>query len=79
MNTRIYNAVLSGVADNSISFSDFQNLIIDLDFEYQRQEESHVIYRHKTYKVKMNIQRDGNKAKNYQVRQLRNIIQKYNL
>jgi len=76
MNTKIYDAVKRGTSDNNINFADFQNLIIDLEFEYQRQEGSHIMYRHKKHKVKMNIQRDGNKAKDYQVRQLRNIIKK---
>ncbi|MDR0220320.1 MAG: type II toxin-antitoxin system HicA family toxin [Lachnospiraceae bacterium] len=79
MNTKVYDAVKSGTADNNISFTDFQNLIVDLGFEYQRQEGSHMIYRHKKHRVIMNIQRDGNKAKDYQVRQLRNIIKKYSL
>jgi predicted RNA binding protein YcfA (HicA-like mRNA interferase family) len=79
MNTKAYDAVKNGIADNNINFTDFQNLIIDLGFEYQRQEGSHIIYRHKEHKVKMNIQRDGNKAKGYQVRQLRKIITTYGL
>jgi predicted RNA binding protein YcfA (HicA-like mRNA interferase family) len=79
MDIKVYNAVKNGNADNNISFADFQNLIIDLGFEYQRQDGSHIIYRHKEHKVIMNIQRDGSKAKDYQVRQLRNIIKKYGL
>ena len=74
-----YNAIVSGRADNNIKFSDFQNLIIDLGFEFQRQEGSHRIYRHPIHRISMNIQSDGSKAKGYQVRQLRTIIKKYGL
>ena len=79
MNKKVYNAVVSGRADNNISFADFQNLIVDLGFKYQRQEGSHKTYRHMDYRVNMNIQPDGNKAKGYQVRQLRSLIKKYSL
>jgi len=79
MKSKIYNAVMSGQSDNNIPYTDFQNLIIDLGFEFQRQEGSHRIYRHPIYKVNMNIQAGGNKAKGYQVRQLKAIIKKYNM
>ena len=79
MKCKVYNAVMSGQADNNISYADFQNLVVDLGFEYQRQDGSHRIYRHHVYGVKMNIQPDGNKAKGYQVKQLRALIRKYSL
>ena len=79
MNKKVYNAVKSGRADDNINFSDFRNLIVDLGFECQRQEGSHRMYRHMIYREKMNIQQDGNKAKGYQVRQLRKIMKKYNM
>ena len=79
MKPKIYNAVTSGKSDNNISYADFQNLIVSLGFEFQRQEGSHRIYRHPIHKVKMNIQSKGNKAKGYQVRQLRSIILAYGL
>jgi len=79
MKNKIYDAVISGHSDNNINYSDFQNLIVDLGFEFKRQDGSHRIYRHPIYKVKMNIQPDGNKAKAYQVKQLRILINKYGL
>lgn len=79
MNNNVYNAVLSGRTDNNIRYADFQNLIVDLGFVFQRQEGSHRIYRHLVYNVKMNIQPDGSKAKGYQVKQLRTLIKKYGL
>ena len=79
MNTKVYNAVVSGTSDNNIKYADFQNLIVDLGFQFKRQEGSHRTYRHPFYRVNMNIQPDGNKAKGYQVRQLRGIINMYDL
>jgi len=79
MKTKTYDAVVNGQSDNNIKYSDFQNLITDLGFEYQRHEGSHRIYRHPIYRINMNIQPDGNKAKGYQVKQLRVLINKYGL
>ena len=79
MDTKVYSAVVSGNSDKNINFTDFRNLIIDLGFEFQRQEGSHRIYRHPTHRVNMNIQPDGSKAKGYQVKQLRVLIKKYGM
>ena len=79
MKSKVYNVVVSGKSDANIKYSDFQNLIVDLGFEYQRQEGSHRIYRHPIHRVNMNIQPKGNKAKPYQVKQLRNIIKLFGL
>ena len=67
MNKKIYNEVMSGKSDNNIKFNDFRNLIVDLGFTFTRQSGSHVQYYH------------SEKAKGYQVRQLRNIIIKHGL
>ena len=79
MNKSVYDAVKSGLSDNNIDFNDFRNLIVDLGFVFRNQEGSHRIYKHSGIREKMNIQPDGNKAKGYQVRQLRTIIRKHNL
>ena len=79
MNDKVYQAVKDGTSDNNINFHDFQNLIIDLGFRFERQRGSHETYRHPTLKEKMNIQPDGSKAKAYQVRQLRAIIKNHNM
>ena len=79
INKKVYETIISGNADNNIKFTDFQNLIIDLGFKFIRQNGSHKIYYHYGIREIMNIQSDGNKAKDYQVKQLRNIILKHNL
>ncbi len=79
MNQKIYNNVISGKSDNNINFNDFRNLIIDLGFDFIRQNGSHIQYFNRKINAFMNIQNDGSKAKGYEVRQLRKIIQKYGL
>ena len=70
--------VLKGTSDANIGFTDLCNLLAFLGFE-ERIKGSHHIYRKSGVEEKMNIQKDGNKAKPYQVRQVRNVILKYKL
>ncbi|MCL2015358.1 MAG: type II toxin-antitoxin system HicA family toxin [Defluviitaleaceae bacterium] len=79
MNKNVYNSVISGNSDYNVNFADFRKLLIDLGFKFVRQRGSHMIYQNAAIDEFMNIQVDGNKAKAYQVRQLRNIILKHNL
>ncbi|MCL2050681.1 MAG: type II toxin-antitoxin system HicA family toxin [Lachnospiraceae bacterium] len=79
MNEKIYNAVISGKSDNNIKYRDFQNLIESLGFEFKRQKGSHATYKNYSINERMNIQAEGNKAKSYQVKQLREIILEYDL
>ena len=79
MNRKVYESVISGESDNNIKYTDFQNLIIDLGFEFRRQKGSHTMYFHNEIKEFVNIQKDGSKAKGYQVEHLRNVILKHNL
>lgn len=70
--------ILSGGSDRSISFSELCNLLRILDFE-ERTKGSHHLFRNHSVREKINLQKDGNQAKPYQVKQVRNIIIKYNL
>jgi len=74
MNEKVYESVISGKADNNIKYTDFQNLIIDLGFGFMRQKGSHTMYYNPKVNEFMNIQQDGSKAKDYQIKQLRDII-----
>jgi predicted RNA binding protein YcfA (HicA-like mRNA interferase family) len=74
MNKKIYNSVISGKSDNNINYADFQSLIVALGFTYQRNNGSHTMYYHSDIREFMNIQKQGSKAKGYQVKQLRDII-----
>ena len=70
--------ILAGVSDANIRFSDLRQLLLRLGFE-ERTRGSHHIFRRSGIEEKLNIQKDGNKAKPYQVRQVRNVIVKYHL
>lgn len=70
--------ILEGASDSSISFTDLCNLLGDLGFE-ERKSSSHHVFRKAGIIEQPNLQRDGNKAKAYQVRQVRKILKKYEL
>lgn len=70
--------ILQGISDANVHFVDLCNLLKNLGFE-ERIRGSHHIFRKAGMIEKINLQKDGNKAKVYQVRQVRNVILKYNL
>ncbi len=70
--------ILRGTSDANISFLDLINLLQNFGFE-MRIKGSHHIFRKKGVEEKPNLQKDGNRAKSYQVKQVRNIILKYRL
>lgn len=70
--------ILGGKADDNILFNDRCNLLTHLGFDI-RIRGSHHIFRRIDIEEKINLQKDGNNAKPYQVRQVRHIILKYNL
>lgn len=78
MNTKVYQAVLSGQSDYNIKFVEFISLMEGLGFKKIRQNGSHILFQH-PMGCMMNIQKDGSKAKGYQVAQLRKLIKEYGL
>jgi predicted RNA binding protein YcfA (HicA-like mRNA interferase family) len=70
--------ILRGTSDANIFFSDLISLMQHFGFE-MRIKGSHHIFRKNGIEEKPNLQMDGNKAKPYQVKQIRNIIIKYKL
>ena len=70
--------ILSGKSDASFDFIELCNILEYLGFE-RRIRGSHNIFRKEGVATKINIQKDGSKAKPYQVKQIRNIIIDYNL
>ena len=71
-------AVLSGTKDRSLLFSDLQAVLERLGFQC-RIRGDHFIYTRDDVEEIINIQPVGNKAKPYQVKQVRSIILKYQL
>lgn len=75
---KIFYAVLNGLRDNNIAFTDLRKLLESLGFQH-RINGSHYIYWREGIEEIINIQEDNSKAKSYQVKQVRKIITKYNL
>ena len=70
--------ILRGTSDANVSFNDLRHLLTSLGFE-ERIRGSHHIFRRAGIVEKINLQREGNKAKVYQVRQVRAVILRYKL
>jgi predicted RNA binding protein YcfA (HicA-like mRNA interferase family) len=62
-----------------IKFRDLERLLTALGFHLARTSGSHRIYIHPAVPRPLSIQRVGNDAKPYQLRQLRDIIREYGL
>lgn len=75
---KLLEKVLSGQSDANISFDELRQLLLRLGFD-ERTRGSHYVFRKEGIEEQPNIQADGSKAKVYQVRQVRNIIVKYQL
>jgi hypothetical protein len=69
---------MSGVQDRNIKFADLQKILDVLGFQC-RIKGDHFIYWKEGIDEIINIQPIGNKAKSYQVKQVRNIILKYQM
>ena len=69
--------ILHCSSDTNILFSDLRGLLRKLGF-VERIRGSHHLFRKEDVEERINLQKDGNKAKPYQVKQVRNIISKYN-
>lgn len=75
---KLLRAILSGTQDKNILFSDLQLVLDRLGFDC-RIKGDHFIYTKDGAEEIINIQPIGNKAKPYQVKQVRNIILRYQL
>lgn len=75
---KLIEKILAGKSDSNIRFQDLRKLLLSLGFE-ERIKGSHHSFRREGIEEKPNLQMDGNKAKTYQVRQVRGILQKYDL
>lgn len=62
-------AVLRGTSDANIAFADLRQLLLKLGFE-ERTRGSHHVFRRSGIPEMVNLQKDGSKAKPYQVRQV---------
>ena len=74
----ILERVLRGTADANIPFTGLLGLLRKLGFE-KRVRGSHHIFTKDGIEEILNLQAKGNKAKPYQVKQVRNVILKHKL
>ena len=70
--------ILEGKSDANISFNELCQLLEKLGFE-KRIRGSHHIFRKAGITEKPNLQKDRNKAKDYQIPLIRTILLKYKL
>jgi len=70
--------LLNGTSDAEIRFDDLRSLLESLGFE-KRVKGSHHLFRKAGVEERINLQREGNNAKPYQVKAVRAVILKYKL
>lgn len=75
---RLLEQILSGGADANIPYLDLCRLLRRLGFDERSRGSHHVFHKLGVEEI-INLQRDGSKAKSYQVRQVRNVILRYGL
>lgn len=75
---KVRDSILAGASDSNIDFSSLCQLLINLGFEERQRGSHHIFTRHGVDEI-INIQPKGKNAKAYQVRQVRNLIIKYQL
>jgi len=75
---KLLERVLRGTADAGIRFRDLRQLLLRLGFD-ERISGGHHMFRRDGVRELVNLQKDGNNAKAYQVRQVRRIITEYKL
>jgi hypothetical protein len=75
---KLLQRILSGRQDASIPFSEAVSLMQTLGFNMRIKSSHHIFFR-KGIKEIINLQPDGSKAKAYQVKQIRELIVKYQL
>jgi predicted RNA binding protein YcfA (HicA-like mRNA interferase family) len=75
---RLLWKILRGRSDANIRFADLCNLLRSLGFE-ERTRGSHHLFIKPGVESPINLQRDGSKAKPYQVRQVRKVLLRYEL
>ena len=63
----------------NIRFRDFQRLLEELGFTLARVSGSHHIYAHPHIEELVNVQNVGGESKPYQIRQVLQLIEKYDL
>ena len=75
---KLLQRILSGTSDNNIKFAELRQLLKRLNFSERIKGDHHIFTKDNIEEI-INLQPKNNKAKGYQVKQIRNIIVKYRL
>lgn len=75
---KLVELILLGRSDANIDFDDLRHLLLRMGFD-ERTRGSHHLFRKEGVAERLNLQRDGAKAKPYQVKQVRSLILRYGL
>lgn len=75
---KILLKILSGLSDSNIEFDDLLSILKILGFSVRIKGSHHIFTKDNVEEI-INLQPKNNKAKNYQVKQVREIILKYKL
>ena len=76
---KLIDKILSGTSDNNLNFNDLRTLLESFDFKLRIKGDHHIYYKEGIEEI-INIQPlSNNKAKPYQVKQIRLLILKYKL
>lgn len=78
MANNTYDDVMNGNRDNNISFSDLRKMLANKNFGYRVKGDHFIYYRDDIPEI-INIQPKGNKAKGYEVKQIRLLFNKYSI
>jgi len=75
---KVLEQILRGTADANIPFASLRQLLRRLGFDERIRGSRHIFTKEEVEEI-LNLQPQGNKAKPYQVKQLRHVIVKYKL
>ena len=75
---KLWRRIQQGHVHN-IDFNDFGRLVEAFGFEHDHQRGDHIYYRHPKVHETLNLQERRGQAKHYQVRELRDRVQEYDL
>ena len=70
--------LLSGGSDQNLNFDDLTKLLVSLDFQYRVKGSHHIFFKQGVEEI-LNLQAKGKLAKGYQVKQVRDVLVRYQL
>ena len=70
--------LLSGGSDHNMSFDELTKLLVNLDFQCRVKGSHHIFFKQGVEEI-LNLQAKGKLAKSYQVKQVRDVLVRYQL